>query len=64
MVRFGIKLSPKGEVQTIRLIQTSGIKNWDLSAARAIEKSSPLPLPEEGGPPEEIEVLLQPKDDG
>ncbi len=63
MARFGIKLSPAGEVQAIRLIQTSGFKNWDLQAARAIEKSSPLPLPEEGGPPEEIELLIQPKDD-
>lgn len=63
MARFGIKLSPAGEVQAIRLIQTSGFKNWDLTAARAIEKSSPLPLPEEGGPPEELEVLIQPKDD-
>ena len=63
MARFGIKLSPAGEVQAIRLIQTSGVKNWDLQAARAIEKSSPLPLPEEGGPPEEIELLIQPKDD-
>ncbi len=63
MARFGIRLSPAGEVQSIRLIQTSGFKNWDLTAARAIEKSSPLPLPEEGGPPEELEVLIQPKDD-
>ena len=63
MARFGIKLSPAGEVQSIRLIQTSGFKNWDLTAARAIEKSSPLPLPEEGAPPDEIELLIQPKDD-
>ncbi len=63
LARFGIKLSPAGEVQSIRLIQTSGFKNWDLTAARAIEKSSQLPLPEEGGPPDEIEVLIQPKDD-
>ncbi len=63
MARFNIKLSPAGEVQSVRLIQTSGFKNWDLTAARAIEKSSPLPLPEEGGPPEEIELLIQPKDD-
>ncbi len=63
MARFGIRLSPQGEVQAIRLIQTSGFRNWDLTAARAIERSSPLPLPEEGGPPEEIEILLQPKDD-
>lgn len=63
MARFGIKLSPAGEVRSIRLIQTSGFKNWDLTAARAIERSSPLPLPEEGSPPEEIELLIQPKDD-
>jgi len=63
MARFGVKLSAAGEVQSVRLIQTSGFKNWDLTAARAIEKSSPLPLPEEGGPPEEIELLIQPKDD-
>lgn len=63
MARFNVKLSPSGEVQSVRLIQTSGFKNWDLTAARAIEKSSPLPLPEEGGPPEEIELLIQPKED-
>ena len=63
MARFGIKISPAGEVLAVKLIQTSGYKNWDLTAARAIEKSSPLPLPEEGGPPEEIELLIQPKDE-
>ena len=63
MARFNVKLSPAGEVQSIRLIQTSGVKNWDLTAAKAIEKSSPLPLPEQGEPPSEIELLIQPKDD-
>ena len=63
MARFSVRMSPNGEIESIRLIQTSGFKNWDVTAARAIENSSPLPLPEEGGPPAEIEVLIQPKED-
>lgn len=60
MARFEVKVTPDGEITSIRLLQSSGFRNWDLTAARAIEKSSPLPLPEEGGPPEEFEVLMQP----
>ena len=60
MARFEVKVTPNGDISSIRLLQSSGFRNWDLTAARAIEKSSPLPLPEEGGPPEEFEVLMQP----
>jgi colicin import membrane protein len=63
MARFGIKVSPAGDILSVKLIQTSGYKNWDLTAARAIERSSPLPLPEEGGPPEEFEILMRPKEE-
>ena len=60
MARFEVKLTQTGEITSIRLLQSSGFRNWDVTAARAIEKSNPLPLPEDGGPPDEFEVVMQP----
>jgi colicin import membrane protein len=44
-VRCQVRLLPTGEVQEVRLLQSSGNKAYDEAVLRAIEKSSPLPLP-------------------
>lgn len=44
-VRCVVKLLPTGEVQDVRVVQSSGDKAYDEAVLRAIEKSSPLPLP-------------------
>lgn len=46
-VRYLVRLLPTGEVQDVRLLQSSGNKAYDEAVLRAIEKSSPLPLPED-----------------
>ncbi|MDP2056517.1 MAG: TonB family protein, partial [Thiobacillus sp.] len=38
-------LLPTGEVQSVRVTQSSGNVAYDEAVVRAIEKSSPLPLP-------------------
>ncbi|MHB1145280.1 MAG: cell envelope integrity protein TolA [Thiobacillus sp.] len=44
-VRCLVKLLPTGEVQSVRVTQSSGNAAYDEAVMRAIEKSSPLPLP-------------------
>ena len=44
-VRCQVKLLPTGEVLSVRVTQSSGNAEYDEAVVRAIEKSSPLPLP-------------------
>jgi colicin import membrane protein len=44
-VRCLVKVLPTGEVQSVRVTQSSGNVAYDEAVVRAIEKSSPLPLP-------------------
>lgn len=44
-VRCLVKLLPTGEVQSVRVTKSSGNAAYDEAVVRAIEKSSPLPLP-------------------
>lgn len=44
-VRCLVKLLPTGEVQSVRVTKSSGNSAYDEAVIRAIEKSSPLPLP-------------------
>lgn len=46
-VRCLVKLLPTGEVVSVRVTQSSGNAAYDDAVVRAIEKSSPLPLPSE-----------------
>lgn len=46
-VRCLVRLLPTGEVQSVRVTQSSGNAAYDDAVVRAIEKSSPLPLPSE-----------------
>jgi len=46
-VRCLVKLLPTGEVVSVRVTQSSGNAAYDDAVVRAIEKSSPLPLPPE-----------------
>lgn len=44
-VRCLVRLLPTGEVQSVRVTRSSGNPAYDEAVKRAIEKSSPLPLP-------------------
>jgi colicin import membrane protein len=44
-VRCLVKLLPTGEVQSVQVTKSSGNLAYDAAVVRAIEKSSPLPLP-------------------
>jgi len=44
-VRCLVKLLPTGEVQSVQVTKSSGNLAYDEAVVRAIEKSSPLPLP-------------------
>lgn len=46
-VRCLVKLLPTGDVVSVRVTQSSGNPAYDEAVVRAIEKSSPLPLPSE-----------------
>ena len=44
-VRCLVRLLPTGDVQSVRVVRSSGNSAYDEAVVRAIEKSSPLPLP-------------------
>jgi colicin import membrane protein len=46
-VRCLVKLLPTGDVVSVRVTQSSGNPAYDAAVVRAIERSSPLPLPAE-----------------
>lgn len=46
-VRIRVRLLPTGEVQSVQLTRSSGNPAYDDAVLRAIEKSSPLPLPDD-----------------
>lgn len=46
-VRCLVRLLPTGEVTSVRVTQSSGDAAYDAAVVRAIEKSSPLPLPDD-----------------
>jgi colicin import membrane protein len=46
-VRCQVSLLPTGEVQSVRVTKSSGNTVYDEAVVRAIEKSSPLPLPDD-----------------
>jgi colicin import membrane protein len=46
-VVFEVSVLPTGEITRIRLLKSSGHAAYDLAVEKAIEESSPLPLPPE-----------------
>jgi colicin import membrane protein len=46
-VRCLVKLLPTGEVKSVQVIRSSGNTAYDEAVVRGIEKSSPLPLPDD-----------------
>ena len=65
-VRCLVRLLPTGEVQEVRVLQSSGNKAYDDAVLRAVEKSSPLPLPSDRDARAEflpeLTLLHRPKD--
>jgi len=47
-VLFRVTLRPDGEVLVVKLQRSSGQKDFDAAVQRAIQKASPLPLPQSG----------------
>ncbi len=45
VVKVNIKLSPSGDVQSVRVINSSGLPDFDRSVETAILQASPLPFP-------------------
>jgi len=43
--KVNIKLSPRGEVLSVRIVKSSGLTSFDRSAETAILQASPLPFP-------------------
>ena len=43
--KVNIKLTPRGEVESVRIVNSSGLPAFDKSAVTAVYQASPLPLP-------------------
>lgn len=62
---FSVSLLPSGEVLSVKLKRSSGVRAWDEASERAILKSSPLPKPDDGAVfNRDLELLLCPDEQG
>lgn len=62
---FTVNLLPSGEVLSVKLKRSSGVRAWDEATERAILKSSPLPKPaEESVFRRDLELILCPDERG
>lgn len=62
---FDVVQLPTGEVLTVRMRKSSGYRRYDEAIERAIQKSSPLPLPPPGSRElfqRELELTFRPQD--
>jgi colicin import membrane protein len=59
---FWVEQSQKGEVISVRLVKGSGLPGYDEAVARAIERSSPLPKPQDGTLVPSFRLIFRPKD--
>ncbi|MBS1197117.1 MAG: Cell division and transport-associated protein TolA [Proteobacteria bacterium] len=62
---FSVSLLPSGEVLSVKLKRSSGVRAWDEASERAILKSSPLPKSDDGAVfNRDLELLLCPDEQG
>ncbi|HKO88847.1 MAG TPA: cell envelope integrity protein TolA [Burkholderiales bacterium] len=55
-----VQQMPTGEVMSVRVVKSSGVKLYDEALERAIKSASPLPKPENGAPvPRELKLRFK-----
>lgn len=57
-----VRLAPDGTIVAHKLIKSSGVKNWDESVLRAIDKTGILPRDVDGRVPPVMEIDFKPRD--
>jgi colicin import membrane protein len=57
-----VKTSPDGTIISRKLTQSSGIKAWDDSVLKAIDKTEVLPRDTDGRVPSSMTITFRPKD--
>ncbi len=60
--RVDVRLGPDGTIVSRKLIQSSGVKEWDDAVLRAIDKTEILPRDTDGTVPPQIEMTFRPRD--
>jgi TonB family protein len=53
-----IKLSPSGEVVSVRTIESSGLPQYDQSVESAVYAASPFEMPDDSQDPDAVKRLL------
>jgi colicin import membrane protein len=56
-----IDCAPDGHVLNARIVRTSGNPGWDASALRAVQKSDPMPLDDNGTAPAHFTITFRPR---
>jgi colicin import membrane protein len=57
-----VGLSSDGIIISITIVNSSGIKSWDLAVTRALVKTERLPKDENGRVPPTLEITLRPRE--
>lgn len=56
----GVSCSPSGNLESVKIIRSSGDPAWDSAALEAVKRSDPMPLDESGRAPPSFSITLRP----
>jgi colicin import membrane protein len=61
---FAITFLPTGEINSVKMVKSSGIPGFDAAVGRAIDASAPFPKRKDGSMPFSMELVFKPLDKG
>ncbi|WP_309972184.1 energy transducer TonB [Variovorax guangxiensis] len=61
LAEITVNLAPDGGILKTMLARSSGVKEWDDAALRAVQRTAYIPLDEKGRVPTQMIIALRPK---
>jgi TonB family protein len=55
-----VNCTPSGNLESVRIVRSSGDQAWDRAALEAVRRSDPMPLDESGQAPRSFKITLRP----
>jgi TolA protein len=55
-----VHCAPSGNLESVKIIRSSGDRAWDKAALEAVRRSDPMPLEESGQAPRSFTITLKP----
>jgi TonB family protein len=55
-----VRCTSSGNLESVRIVRSSGDRNWDSAALMAVRQADPMPLDEDGKAPRSFKITLRP----